>query len=200
MSRSDDTLLLANVSRRGLLKGLAGGSALLLAARWDLGLANEQAQFGAGAMPGGWIDNPNVFIHIDSGGLVTIVNNRAEMGQGIRTSLVMVAADELGADWDQVRVRQAEGDQGKYGNQNTDGSRSMRHWYQPMRRAAAAARLMLEQAAANQWGVPVHEVRAEVHRVVHPATDRELGFGDLAEAARELDVPGRHDLGSEIRQ
>ena len=194
MSRSDDTLLLANVSRRGLLKGLAGGSALLLAARWDLGLANEQAQFGAGAMPGGWIDNPNVFIHIDSGGLVTIVNNRAEMGQGIRTSLVMVAADELGADWDQVRVRQAEGDQGKYGNQNTDGSRSMRHWYQPMRRAAAAARLMLEQAAANQWGVPVHEVRAEVHRVVHPATDRELGFGDLAEAARELDVPGRHDL------
>lgn len=194
MSRSDDKLLLANVSRRGLLKGLAGASALLLAARWDLGLANEQAQFGAGAMPGGWIDNPNVFIHIDSDGLVTVVNNRAEMGQGIRTSLVMVAADELGADWDQVRAQQANADQDKYGNQNTDGSRSMRHWYDPMRRAAAAARLMLEQAAANQWNVPVHEVRAGIHKIVHPATGRELGFGDLAEAARELDVPGRDAL------
>ena len=113
MSQSDDTLLLANVSRRGLLKGLAGASALLLAARWDIGLANEQAQFGAGAMPGGWVDNPNVFIHIDANGLVTIVNNRAEMGQGIRTSLVMVAADELGADWDRVRAEQADGDQDK---------------------------------------------------------------------------------------
>ncbi|WFM72001.1 molybdopterin cofactor-binding domain-containing protein [Halomonas sp. CKK8] len=194
MSRSDDTLLLANVSRRGLLKGLAGGSALLLAARWDLGLANEQAQFGAGAMPGGWVDNPNVFIHIDPDGLVTIINNRAEMGQGIRTSLVMVAADELGADWDQVRAEQANADQDKYGNQNTDGSRSMRHWYQPMRRAAAAARLMLEQAAANRWDVPVHEVRAGIHKVVHSASGRELGFGELAESARELDVPGRDAL------
>ena len=194
MSQSDDTLLLANISRRGLLKGLAGASALLLAARWDIGLANEQAQFGAGAMPGGWVDNPNVFIHIDANGLVTIVNNRAEMGQGIRTSLVMVAADELGADWDRVRAEQADGDQDKFGNQNTDGSRSMRHWYDPMRRAAAAARLMLEQAAANQWGVSVDQVRADIHKVVHPATGRELDFGQLAEAARELDVPGRDGL------
>lgn len=135
-----------------------------------------------------------MFIHIDANGLVTIVNNRAEMGQGIRTSLVMVAADELGADWDRVRAEQADGDQDKFGNQNTDGSRSMRHWYDPMRRAAAAARLMLEQAAANQWGVSVDEVRADIHKVVHPATGRELGFGQLAEAARELDVPGRDAL------
>ncbi|WP_075879923.1 xanthine dehydrogenase family protein molybdopterin-binding subunit [Vreelandella massiliensis] len=199
MSRSNetplnDTLLLANVSRRNLLKGMAAGSALLLAARWDLGFANQQAQFGAGAMPGGWVDDPNVFIHIDTDGVVTIVNNRAEMGQGIRTSLVMVAADELGADWDQVRAQQAEANQEKYGNQNTDGSRSMRHWYDPMRRAAAAARQMLEQAAANQWEVPVHEVRAEVHKVVHPASGRELGFGELASAARELEVPNRDAL------
>ena len=194
MSRSDDRLLLANVSRRGLLKGLAGASALMLAVRWDLGLASEKAQFGAGAMPGGWVDNPNVFIHIDSEGAVTIVNNRAEMGQGIRTSLVMVAADELGADWDRVNVRQANADQEKYGNQNTDGSRSMRHWYDPMRRAAAAARLMLEQAAANQWSVPVHEVETRVHKVVHKRSGKELGFGDLAKAARELDVPDRNAL------
>lgn len=194
MNQSTDTLLLANVSRRGFLKGIATGTGLLLAARWDLGWANEQAQFGAGAMPGGWVDNPNVFIHIDTDGQVTIVNHRAEMGQGIRTSLVMVAADELGADWERVEVQQAEADQDKYGNQNTDGSRSMRHWYEPMRRAAAAGRLMLEQAAAEQWGVPVHEVRTRVHQVAHPATGRALGFGELAQAARELEVPDRNAL------
>ncbi|MEA2117537.1 xanthine dehydrogenase family protein molybdopterin-binding subunit [Halovibrio sp. HP20-50] len=194
MSRFNDTLLLANVSRRGLLKGVAAGSALLLAARWDLSWANEQAQFGAGAMPGGWVDDPNVFIHINTDGIVTFINNRAEMGQGIRTSLAMVAADELGADWEQVRARQANADQDKYGNQNTDGSRSMRHWYDPIRRAAAAARMMLEQAAANQWDVPVHEVQAEVHKVVHPASGRELSFGELANAASELEIPNREAL------
>ena len=62
---------------------LAGGSALVLAARWDMPIASEKAQFGAGAMPGGWVDNPNVFIHIDADGTVTIVNNRFEMGQGL---------------------------------------------------------------------------------------------------------------------
>jgi len=194
MSGSDNKLLLANVSRRRFLMGLAGGSALVLAARWDMPLANEKAQFGAGAMPGGWVDDPNVFIHIDPDGTVTVVNNRAEMGQGIRTSLVLLAADELGADWDRVKVRQAEANQEKYGNQNTDGSRSMRHWYDPMRRAAAAARLMLEQAAASQWSVPLHEVRTDVHKVIHTPTGKEVGFGELAEAARELKVPGRNDL------
>jgi isoquinoline 1-oxidoreductase beta subunit len=194
MSRSEDTLLLANVSRRGLLKGLAGASALVLAARWDMADAVEKAQFGAGAMPGGWVDNPNVFFHIAPEGTVTIVNNRSEMGQGIRTSLVMVGADELGADWNRVKVQQADANQEKYGNQNTDGSRSMRHWYDPMRRAGAAARLMLEQAAANQWGVPLHEVRTQVHKVVHEPSGRTLGFGELAKAARELEVPDRNDL------
>ena len=194
MKHSEDTLLLANLSRRSVLKGLAGSTAFLLAARWDLAFASEKAQFGAGAMPGGWVDNPNVFIHIDNSGLLTIINNRAEMGQGIRTSMVMVAADELGADWDRVKVQQAEANQEKYGNQNTDGSRSMRHWYQPMRRAAAAARMMLEQAAAKQWGVPVPEVHTGIHKVIHKTSGRELGFGELAETARSLDVPGRDAL------
>ncbi len=194
MSKSNSTLMLANVSRRGLLKGLAAASALVVAARWDLAGASEKAQFGAGAMPGGWVDNPNVFIHIAPDGIVTIVNNRSEMGQGIRTSLIMVGADELGADWEQVRVQQADANQEKYGNQNTDGSRSMRHWYDPMRRAGAAARQMLEQAAANEWGVPVHEVKTAVHKVVHTPSGRELGFGELAKAARELEVPGRNAL------
>ncbi|MEX0604432.1 MAG: xanthine dehydrogenase family protein molybdopterin-binding subunit [Marinobacter sp.] len=193
MSKSHDSLLLANVSRRRFLKGLAVGSALVVAARWDLAFA-EEVKYGAEAMPGGWVDNPNVFISIDGNGTVTVINHRAEMGQGIRTSLALVAADELGADWDRVRVEQAEADQDKYGNQNTDGSRSMRHWYEPMRRAAAGARQMLEQAAANQWGVPVEEVETRVQEVVHKGSDRTLGFGELAAAARVLDVPARENL------
>ncbi|KGE76955.1 xanthine dehydrogenase family protein molybdopterin-binding subunit [Halomonas salina] len=195
MSDTRDTLLLANVSRRHVLKGLAATGALVLAARWDLALGQEEEQqYGADAMPHGWVDNPNVFLHIAPDGTVTVVNHRAEMGQGIRTSLVMVAADELGADWERVRVEQAPGDEATYGNQNTDGSRSMRHWFDPMRRAAASARTMLEQAAAARWEVPAGECRAGVQVVVHAPSGRELGFGELAAAASQLPVPERDTL------
>lgn len=196
MSQSNDqTVQLANVSRRRFLGGLVAGGAFVLAARWVPPVrAEEEKQYGAAAMPGGWVDDPDVFIEIDPEGAVTIVNHRSEMGQGIRTSLVMVAADELGADWNRVKVRQAPGDHATYGNQNTDGSRSMRHWYDPMRRAAAAARQMLEQAAAEQWQVPVAECRAGVHRVEHRPSGRQLGFGELAGAARDLPVPPRENL------
>ncbi|PMR67002.1 xanthine dehydrogenase family protein molybdopterin-binding subunit [Halomonas heilongjiangensis] len=196
MSTYRDTLLLANVSRRHFLKGLAASGALVIAARWDLSLAEdeEEASYGADGMPHGWVDDPNVFIRIDEDGTVTVVNHRAEMGQGIRTSLVMVAADELGADWDRIRVEQAIGHEERYGNQDTDGSRSMRHWFDPMRRAAAAARTMLERAAAEQWEAPVEECRAGVHVVIHEPSGRELGFGALAEAASQLPVPERDTL------
>jgi len=194
MNRRADTLLLANVSRRRFLQGLAAGSAFVLAARWDLAMAQGEKTYGAEGMPFGWVDNPNVFIQIDEDGNVTVTNHRAEMGQGIRTSLVMVAADELGADWSRVKVTQAPGDSERYGNQDTDGSRSMRHWFDPIRRAAASARLMLEQAAAQHWKVPLQECRAGVHVVAHEPSGRELGFGELAAAARELEIPPRDSL------
>ncbi|MBD3898266.1 xanthine dehydrogenase family protein molybdopterin-binding subunit [Halomonas sp. ML-15] len=194
MTTHRNPLLLANVSRRHVLKGLAASSALVIAARWSPLLADEAERYGAEAMPHGWVDDPNVFIRIDEDGTVTVVNHRAEMGQGIRTSLVMVAADELGADWPRVRVEQAPGDEETYGNQNTDGSRSMRHSFDPMRRAAAAARTMLEQAAAEQWQVPAEECQAGVHVVRHDPSGRELGFGELAAAASQLPVPERDTL------
>ncbi|MDR5906908.1 xanthine dehydrogenase family protein molybdopterin-binding subunit [Franzmannia qiaohouensis] len=194
MTTLNNTLLLANVSRRHFLKGLAAGGALVIAARWAPLSADEQTSYGAEAMPHGWVDDPNVFIRIDEDGTVSVVNHRAEMGQGIRTSLVMVAADELGADWQRVRVEQAPGDEQTYGNQNTDGSRSMRHSFDPMRRAGAAARQMLEQAAAEQWEVPIDECQAGVHVIVHTPSGRELGFGELAAAASQLAVPERDSL------
>ena len=112
------------------------------------------------------------------------------MGNGAaRTALPMFVADELDADWAKVRVVQSPGDERTYGNQDTDGSRSVRHWIQPMRHCGAAMRLMLETAAARRWNVPVSEVQAQLHEVVHKPSGRKLGYGELAGDAAGLPVP-----------
>ena len=142
-----------NVSRRGLLRGVAATGGLVLAAQIP-GVRAAFADYptGATAMPNGVVNNPKVFVSIGGDGTVTIVAARAEMGNGAaRTALPMMLADELEADWAKVRVVQSPGDERTYGNQDTDGSRSVRHWIQPMRQCGAAARAMLEQAAAAQW-------------------------------------------------
>ncbi|MCK1794378.1 molybdopterin cofactor-binding domain-containing protein, partial [Pseudomonas violetae] len=180
MSGLPNDFALSNLSRRGFLKGVGATSALVLAASWgwqDALAADKAPKFGADGMPNGWIDDPKVYVSIAADGTVTVVCNRSEMGQGVRTSLSMVVADELEADWALVKVQQAPGDEVRFGNQDTDGSRSMRHWYEPMRRCGAAARTMLEQAAAEQWQVPVGECRAQLHKVIHQPTQRELGYG-----------------------
>src|SRR5438132_858459 len=103
-------------------------------------------------------------------------------------------AAELEAEWSRVRIPQAEGDEATYGGQNTDGSRSLRHFLQPMREMGTAARQMLETAAARKWGVDVAQVRARNHQVVHTPTGRVLEYGALAVAARELPVPRQEKL------
>jgi len=122
-----------NVSRRFLIKGAVASGTLVLGASLLPGRAMADWATGAGGMPGGTVNDPHVYISIDPSGLVTIITNRSEMGTGVRTSLPMVVADEMGADWSRVRVQQAPGDEKKYGNQDTDGSRSTRHFIQPMR-------------------------------------------------------------------
>ncbi|OOV95474.1 xanthine dehydrogenase family protein molybdopterin-binding subunit [Pseudomonas sp. MF4836] len=195
MSRLPHDFTLSNLSRRGFLKGVGATGALVLAASWGWQDAfAEDKKFGADGMPHGWVDDPKVYVSIAADGSVTVVCNRSEMGQGVRTSLSMVVADELDADWALVKVQQAPGDEVRFGNQDTDGSRSMRHWYEPMRRCGAAARAMLEQAAAAQWNVPLGECRAQLHKVVHPPSGRELGYGALAVAAAALAVPARDSL------
>jgi len=195
MNRLPQDFALSNLSRRGFLKSVGATGALVLAASWGWQEAfAEDKKFGADGMPHGWVDDPKVYVSIASDGSVTVICNRSEMGQGVRTSLSMVVADELDADWAQVKVHQAPGDEVRFGNQDTDGSRSMRHWYEPMRRCGAAARTMLEQAAAAQWQVPLAQCRAQLHKVVHQPTGRELGYGALAAAAGALAVPARDSL------
>ncbi len=178
-----------NVSRRFVLKGAVAAGTLVVGASLLPGPARADWTTGAGAMPGGTVNDPHVYIAIDPSGLVTIITNRSEMGTGVRTSLPMVVADEMEADWSQVRVQQAPGDEKKYGNQDTDGSRSVRHWVQPMRQCGAAMRMMLEQAAAKRWGVDVSAVRADNHRVVHLESGNMLGYGELAKTASALPTP-----------
>jgi isoquinoline 1-oxidoreductase beta subunit len=137
---------------------------------------------------------PNVYLQISDANEVIIIAHRSEMGQGIRTSLPLIVADELGADWSKVQIVQAEGDEKKYGNQNTDGSFSIRMFYQPMREAGAIAKQLLMQAAANKWKVPVSECDTENSMVMHKTSDKKLSFGELAEDAGKLKVPAAKDI------
>lgn len=184
-------LQVTNVSRRGILKGVVATGGLVLAAQLPSvrsALANYPT--GATSMPNGTVNNPKIFVSIGSDGIVSITAARAEMGNGAaRTGLPMIVADELDADWARVRVVQSPGDEKTYGNQDTDGSRSVRHFIQPMRQCGAAARAMLEAAAAKKWGVPVGEVQAQLHEVVHKPSGRKLGYGDLAADAANEPVP-----------
>jgi len=182
------------VSRRSVLKSLGIAGGFVLAAPMMSRQAFAAYQTGADKMPHGTVVDPRVFVAIASDGTVTIVAHRSEMGTGVRTSLPLIVAEEMEADWSRVKVQQAHGDEVKYGNQDTDGSRSTRHYLIPMREIGASARVMLEGAAAKRWNVPVSEVKAVNHEVVHAASGRRLGFGDLAADAATQSVPNVEGL------
>jgi len=185
-----------NVSRRGVLKGIVstGGLVLALTILRHRAAHADTPKWGADGMPHGTVNNPLVFVSITPDGEVTIVCHRSEMGQGVRTGMPLIVADELDADWARVKIAQATGDEARYGNQDTDGSRSTRHFIKPMRQAGAAARMMLEEAAAKRWGVEVSDVEARNHEVVQKSTGKKLGYGELAAAASKLDVPTTDSL------
>ncbi len=137
--------------------------------------------------------HPSVYLGIDPDGTVWIVASRSEMGTTSRTTLPLVVADELDADWTRVKIEQALGDS-RYGDQNTDGSHSIRSFYDAMRQAGATGRFMLIRAAAQRWGVPAAECQTDLHVVVHRATNRRAGYGELATAAAKLPVPKIEEL------
>jgi isoquinoline 1-oxidoreductase beta subunit len=183
-----------NVSRRGFLKGIAGAGAFVLCVKMMpaelFGSAGEAA--GTALMDAAPL-HPGVYLAIDTDGTAYIVAHRSEMGSGSRTALPRIVADELDADWARVKIVQATGDE-KYGDQDTDGSHSVRSFFDALREAGATARLMLVRAAAQQWGVPASECVTEPHVVVHKASGKKLGYGELAAAAAKLDVPKKEEL------
>jgi isoquinoline 1-oxidoreductase beta subunit len=176
---------IANVSRRGFLRQSFGAGAFILGARvlpTPAAAALETAIF-----------RPNIFVGIKSDGTVLIVAHRSEMGTSSRTSVPLILADEMEADWKRVQLEQAIGDS-KYGDQDTDGSHSVRSFFGVMQECGASARTMLEQAAAKEWGVPPSQCKATLHQVVHTPSGKKLDYGALAASAANLPVPEKSQL------
>ena len=132
--------------------------------------------------------SPNAYLRITPDNKITIVVARSEMGQGVRTALPMILAEELEADWKQIEIEQA-GASTLYGDQTTGGSASVRTTWDPMRKAGAAAREMLISAAALTWGVGRSSCGAQGGSIVHAASNRRLSYGELAAKAATLPIP-----------
>ncbi len=182
--------LIENVSRRGFLQGALASGVFVLSARFITTPIFANAAEGE-APPAPF--EPAMWMSIAPDGTVTIVAHRSEMGCGSRTALPLVVTDELDADWSKVKLEQAIGDP-KYGDQDTDGSHSVRSSFDLMRQVGATGRMMLISAAATQWNVSPKDCSTEPHFVVHRATGRKLGYGDLAVAAAKLPVPKKEDV------
>src|SRR5712664_60330 len=192
-------LHIENVGRRGFLKGMLGAGAFVLSVRWA---PAEMFGSASGARASDAMTKaplrPNVYLAIDTDGTAYVIAHRSEMGSGSRTALPRIVADELDADWARVKIVQAIGDE-KYGDQDTDGSHSVRSFFDTLRESGATARLMLVRAAAAQWGVPAAECATEMHTVVHKPSGKKLGYGALAAAAAKLEVPKKEDVKLKVR-
>jgi len=174
----------ARVSRRDFLKtGAVGGASLVVGFHW--GPAPAVAAEAGGDF------TPNAYIQIDPSGEIRLVAARSEMGQGVRTSLLMILAEELDADWSKIKVEQAVAtSDAKYGDMTTGGSQSVRSSWDPLRQAGAAARAMLIAAAAETWGVPTAECSATGGSVIeHKKSGRRVEYGALVAKAASLPVP-----------
>ncbi len=180
--------VIMNVSRRNVLKGAGVTTALVLGGHlvsFSM-VPDAAAQINSVA--------PNLFVSIDEEGTVTITCNRSEMGQGVRTGIPMILADELEADWNRVKIWQAPGDETTYDPagqdaQSTDGSRSTRHHFEIMREFGAAGRYVLEQAAAQMWKVDPSEVYAKNHRIYHSKSGESFDFGEVVFVASRIQPP-----------
>jgi isoquinoline 1-oxidoreductase beta subunit len=170
------------VDRREFLGAIFATSAFVLGANFAAGSATAATAW-----------QPSVYLGFEPDGTVVITAHRSEMGTGSRTSLPLVVADELDVDWKTVRVEQAVGDT-KYGSQNTDGSCSVRDFVAAMHQAGATARLMLERAAAQKWGVPANEVALRMGKLTHAGSKRSAGIGEFVAAAAALPVPAKTEL------
>lgn len=167
----------SGIDRRGFLQlsALAGGGMLL-------GILAPTARAGA------YTFSPHVLIQIRPDGTITLLAKNPDMGQGVKTSLPLLIAEELDVGLDQVRVEQAPWD-ARLADQGSGGSNSIASGWEPLRRAGAAARQVLVAAAAARWGVPAEQLQTERAQVIHAASGRRFGYGELADAAARLPLP-----------
>src|SRR2546425_4133734 len=172
-----------NLGRREFLKtGAVAGASLVIGFHFPAFTTSHRPSPSPAV-----VFKPNAWLEISPDGSVTIWTGRSEMGQGVRTTMPMIVAEELEADWRRVRVMQGDADPA-YGDQVTVGSRSTRSGWEPLRKAGAAGREMLISAAALIWSVPREQCRARSGAVEHPASGRTLGYGALVARAATLRV------------
>jgi isoquinoline 1-oxidoreductase beta subunit len=177
-----------NLNRREFmaLTGRTGGVLMLGSALGSLGVTAIASAMPVADNTDGFGQQLGTFVTIKEDGSVDIICHRAEMGQGILTSVPQIIADELGADWSRVNAVLGNADP-KYGDQNTGGSASIRNHFAHIRQMGATARDLLEQAAANHWGVDKSKVKAQNHQVIYQ--HKSLSFAELATAAAKLPIP-----------
>jgi isoquinoline 1-oxidoreductase beta subunit len=188
----------APISRRGFLKVFTLAGSGLLIGIYLPGCTSSPppaVEPTATPEPTGWLE-PNIYLNIDNNGLVTINAFRSEMGQGIRTAIAMIVAEELDVEWSAVRIRQAPADRA-YGSQVTGGSVSISDHYSILRLAGATARQMLVTAAAQMWEVEPESCVTENGWVIHLDGDQRLAYGELVETAATLPVPNPLDVSTE---
>ena len=179
--------ILENVSRRGFMDGAAASGGLVVG--MQLLPRSSAAPPPVAAKTARPDFKPTTFVAIDTTGLVTIEARRSEMGNAFLARLLMAVADELEADWSRVCGSQVLADRATSGAQKMHACRRVRHLLQPVRLLGAAARHMLEIAAAALWGADVSEVHARNHQLIHTSTGRVLGYGEVTAVARALSVP-----------
>ncbi len=173
------------LDRRAFLRvsSLAGGGLLLATCLEPLAWPLAPTLEAAGEFM------PNAFIKVTADGLVTIVAKNPEVGQGIKTMLPMILADEFDVEWTAIRLEQADLDEAVYGRQNAGGSTATPTNWDPLRKAGAVARHLMVAAAAQTWNVAASECTTASGRVHHKASNRSLGYGELAAKAATLPVP-----------
>jgi isoquinoline 1-oxidoreductase beta subunit len=177
------------MQRRTFLRvtALAGGGMLLAYYAEPLAQAMALGQTPQGPPP--VTLSPNAFIRIAPDGVATLMAKNPEIGQGVKTMLPMLIAEELDVAWKDVRIEQADNDYAKYGLQVAGGSTATPNNWEPMRRVGAAGRQMLVAAAAQSWGVPESECTTDSGRVLHTSSNRSVGYGEIASKAAQLPPP-----------
>lgn len=179
------------LQRRSFLKiSLAAGGGVM----FGLATQEEAEAQGRGGFPAPAPPVPNNYIKVAADGAVTIIAKNPEVGQGIRTMLPMLIAEELDVDWKRVKVEQADYNEAKYNQQSAGGSTATPSNWTPMRQVGAAGRAMFVTAAAQTWSVPETELTTASGRVLHSKSGRSVGYGELTAKVATLPVPALADL------
>ncbi|WOK04317.1 molybdopterin cofactor-binding domain-containing protein [Imperialibacter roseus] len=182
------TLIAKKIDRRSFMKvsALAGGG-MMLSFSWLAG-CKPTTQAEVMELPKEWFEL-NSYIKIGDNGVVTLMSPNPEFGSNVKTSMPMILADELGVDWKNVIVEQANFYPERFDRQFTGGSQGIRQGWKPLRTAGATAREMLIKAAAQTWSVPAEEITAGAGTLEHKASGKKAGYGEMASLAATLEVP-----------